>query len=108
MAENRPSVGVPSPFRLLASSLWRMMRSESLTKRYNASVALDNLTSTVQPGEVFCLLGANGAGKTTAINLFLTFGHPTSGTATIRVEIDLFSSPLVDDLPPTVISRGLV
>ena len=38
------------------------------------------LTLTVQSGEVFCLLGANGAAKTTTINLFLNFVQPTSVT----------------------------
>jgi ABC-2 type transport system ATP-binding protein len=70
-----------------------MLSAESLTKRYQAITALDKLTLTVQPGEVFCLLGANGAGKTTTINLFLNFVQPTSGTATIN-GIDVTKEPL--------------
>jgi ABC-2 type transport system ATP-binding protein len=61
-----------------------MLEAINLTKRYNGTTALDNLTLSVQPGEVFCLLGANGAGKTTTINLFLNFVEPTSGTAKIN------------------------
>lgn len=60
-----------------------MLEAVNLSKRYNGSVALDGLDLTVEPGEVFCLLGANGAGKTTTINLFLSFVEPTSGTARI-------------------------
>jgi len=61
-----------------------MLEASALTKQYNGVAALDNLTLRVEPGEVFCLLGANGAGKTTAINLFLNFIEPTSGTARIN------------------------
>jgi ABC-2 type transport system ATP-binding protein len=61
-----------------------MLETIGLTKRYNGTTALDNLTLRVDPGEVFCLRGANGAGKTTTINLFLNFIPPTSGTALIN------------------------
>ncbi len=70
-----------------------MLEAVSLTKRYGSQTALDNLTLTVEPGEVFCLLGANGAGKTTTINLFLNFIQPTSGTAKIN-GIDVTAQPL--------------
>jgi ABC-type uncharacterized transport system ATPase subunit len=77
MAGNGPSVG----FSLVSDdgliAVRRMLCAESVTKRYQAHTALDNLTLTVQPGEVFCLLGANGAGKTTTIDLFLNFVQPT-------------------------------
>jgi ABC-2 type transport system ATP-binding protein len=70
-----------------------MLQARHLSKKYNSVVALDDLTLTVQPGEVFCLLGANGAGKTTTINLFLNFIPPSSGTATIN-GIDVTQAPL--------------
>lgn len=70
-----------------------MLQAAALTKRYDSHTALDNLTLTVQPGEVFCLLGANGAGKTTTINLFLNFIQPSSGTATIN-GLDVTTAPL--------------
>jgi len=54
-----------------------------LSRTFGATVAVDHLSLTIQPGEVFCLLGANGAGKTTTINLFLNFISPTSGEARI-------------------------
>lgn len=47
-------------------------------------MALNNLNLTVEPGEIFCLLGQNGAGKTTTINLFLGFTEATSGEAKIN------------------------
>ncbi|MSO52334.1 MAG: ABC transporter ATP-binding protein [Acidobacterium sp.] len=70
-----------------------MLVAKELSKRYNDVTALDSLNLTVQPGEVFCLLGANGAGKTTTINLFLNFIDPTSGTATIN-GLDVTKAPL--------------
>jgi len=61
-----------------------MLRTKNLTKKYGEQTALDNLNLTVQPGEIFCLLGANGAGKTTTINLFMNFIQPTSGQVFIN------------------------
>ena len=49
-----------------------MIDIKGLTKRYeDSAIALDHVTYSIQPGEVFCLLGANGAGKTTTINILL-------------------------------------
>ena len=71
-----------------------MLQAIDLTKRYeDGLLALDNLSLEVKEGEIFCLLGANGAGKTTAINLFLNFIDPTSGTALIN-GIDVTKDPL--------------
>jgi ABC-2 type transport system ATP-binding protein len=70
-----------------------MLQAILLTKQYDAHVALDRLNLSVEPGEVFCLLGANGAGKTTTINLFLNFVEPTSGTALIN-GVDVTSDPV--------------
>ncbi len=55
-----------------------------LTKKYDTATALDRLTLSIQPGEIFCLLGQNGAGKTTTINLFLGFTQASSGKAFIK------------------------
>lgn len=60
-----------------------MLQAENLTKRFGDVTALADLTLTVEPGEIFCLLGANGAGKTTTINLFLNFVSPTAGVARV-------------------------
>ncbi|HWL06842.1 MAG TPA: ABC transporter ATP-binding protein [Planctomicrobium sp.] len=56
-----------------------MLKTIDLVKQYGSHTALQGLNLTVEPGEVFCLLGANGAGKSTTINLFLNFIAPTSG-----------------------------
>lgn len=55
-----------------------------LTKKYDTATALNKLTLSIQPGEIFCLLGQNGAGKTTTINLFLGFIQASSGRALIK------------------------
>jgi ABC-2 type transport system ATP-binding protein len=60
-----------------------MIEARDLSKSFGATVAVDRVSWSIQPGEVFCLLGANGAGKTTTINLFLNFITPTSGEARI-------------------------
>jgi ABC-2 type transport system ATP-binding protein len=70
-----------------------MLEAIGLSKTYGAHAALTDLNLTVQPGDVFCLLGANGAGKTTAINLFLNFVPPTAGTARVA-GVDVVERPL--------------
>ncbi|UMB60765.1 ATP-binding cassette domain-containing protein [Lutibacter sp. A80] len=61
-----------------------MIKTEKLTKKYGNFTALNELTLHVNPGEIYCLLGANGAGKSTTINLLLGFIKPTSGAAFIN------------------------
>ena len=59
------------------------IKTTSLTKQYGKQTALDSLNLSVQDGELFALLGVNGAGKTTAIKLLSCLMTPTSGTASI-------------------------
>lgn len=61
-----------------------MIKTNNLTKRYGDFTALNNLNLEIQKGEIFCLLGANGAGKSTTINLLLNFITPSSGKAYIN------------------------
>lgn len=64
-----------------------------LTKMYGEQKAVDQLTLTIEKGEVFGLLGPNGAGKSTTILMLLGLIEPTSGT--IRVNgIDPVRNPL--------------
>ena len=64
-----------------------------LTKRYGAVTAVDNLTLSVQQGEVFGLLGPNGAGKTTTTLMLLGLTEPTEGSASI-LGVDCTRDPL--------------
>jgi len=71
-----------------------MLEAKDLTKRYeDGLLAVDHLNFKVEPGEIFCMFGANGAGKTTAINIFLGFIPPTEGTALIE-GVDVVKEPL--------------
>lgn len=71
-----------------------MLQAIGLTKRYeDGHLALDSLNLEIGQGEIFFLLGANGAGKTTSINIFLNFIEPTSGKALID-GIDVVENPL--------------
>lgn len=54
-----------------------------LTKRFGDFTAVDHLTFDVDRGEIFGFLGANGAGKTTAMRILCGLSHPTSGEATV-------------------------
>jgi ABC-2 type transport system ATP-binding protein len=55
----------------------------NLKKSYGRTVALHDLTLSVQPGEVFGFLGPNGAGKTTTVKILLGLVRPTAGQARI-------------------------
>lgn len=56
---------------------------EHLTKRYGDFTALNDLTLSLNAGEILGLIGPNGAGKTTTIKILVGLSRPTSGTATI-------------------------
>jgi ABC-2 type transport system ATP-binding protein len=56
---------------------------ENVTKNYGSVKALDGLSLKLYPGEIVALLGANGAGKSTAVRLLLGLSSPTSGKARI-------------------------
>ena len=59
------------------------VETKGLTKTYGKSVALDDLSIGVRPGEILVLLGPNGSGKTTLLHLLSTVLKPTRGTATV-------------------------
>jgi ABC-2 type transport system ATP-binding protein len=54
-----------------------------LSKRFGAVQAVDALSFSVEPGEIFGLMGHNGAGKTTTLRMLLGLTHPTAGSATV-------------------------
>jgi ABC-2 type transport system ATP-binding protein len=55
--------------------------TQELTRHFGKFVAVDDLTFTVEAGEIFGLLGSNRAGKTTTIKMLNTLLPPTSGLA---------------------------
>lgn len=54
-----------------------------LTKRFGDFTAVDDLSLDVRKGEIFGFLGANGAGKTTAMRMLCGLSRPTSGSGTV-------------------------
>jgi len=61
-----------------------IIKVENLVKRFGELVAVDDVSFTVAPGEIFGFLGPNGSGKTTTINILCTLSKPTSGRAIIH------------------------
>ena len=60
-----------------------IISTENLTKNFKDLTAVNNISFTVQKGEIFGFLGPNGAGKTTTIKMLTTLLHPTQGSAKI-------------------------
>ncbi|MBP6610834.1 MAG: ABC transporter ATP-binding protein [Paludibacter sp.] len=56
-----------------------VIKADNLTKRFGTFTAVDNITFEVKKGEIFGFLGANGAGKTTAMRMLSGLSIPTSG-----------------------------
>jgi ABC-2 type transport system ATP-binding protein len=66
---------------------------DCLSKRYGRTVALDDVSLSIRPNELFALLGPNGAGKTTLIHILCTILAPDSGTVTLA-GFDVVRQPL--------------
>ncbi len=60
-----------------------MITANGLSKQYKNTIALHHLHLHIEAGSIYALLGANGAGKSTTINLFMGFIEPTAGEAFI-------------------------
>lgn len=60
-----------------------IIETHELTRRFGNVSAVDALTLSIQPGEVFGLLGRNGAGKTTVIKMLTTLLPPSGGSAAV-------------------------
>lgn len=71
-----------------------LLKLTDLSKRYdNGVLAVDNMNLEIHKGEIFCMLGANGAGKTSTLMLILSFSEPTAGTVDI-CGINVHKDPL--------------
>ena len=60
-----------------------VIEAEALTKKFGDFTAVDAITFKVNKGEIFGFLGANGAGKTTAMKMLIGISHPSSGNAKV-------------------------
>ena len=61
-----------------------MIKINNFTKTFDKNMAVNNLNLEIAKGEIYGLLGSNGAGKSTTINMLLGFIEPDSGSATIN------------------------
>ena len=60
-----------------------VIQTSKLTKRFGDFIAVDEITFQVNKGEIFGFLGANGAGKTTAMRMLTGLSKPSSGSAKV-------------------------
>ncbi|HEY9787468.1 MAG TPA: ABC transporter ATP-binding protein, partial [Candidatus Obscuribacterales bacterium] len=65
---------------------------EKLTKKFGQQIAVNELSFSVERGEIFGFLGPNGSGKTTTIKMLCGLLKPTSGTATVN-GFDIIKEP---------------
>ena len=63
----------------------RVIEVEHLEKKFGNFTAVDHISFHVERGEIFGFLGANGAGKTTAMRMLCGLSKPTSGTGRVSV-----------------------
>ena len=57
--------------------MMKVITAHNLTKRFGSFTAVDGISFEVEKGEIFGFLGANGAGKTTAMRMFCGWSRPT-------------------------------
>jgi ABC-2 type transport system ATP-binding protein len=60
-----------------------MIEVKNLTKRYGAKVAVNDISFSVEPGEILGFLGPNGAGKTTTMNIITGYLSSSEGSVTV-------------------------
>ena len=61
----------------------KVIQVKDLTKRFGSFTAVDGISFEVSPGEIFGFLGANGAGKTTAMRMLCGLSYPSGGSGTV-------------------------
>ncbi len=88
------------------------IKIEGLTKRYKDVTAVDNLTLSIESGELFSLLGVNGAGKTTTIKMLSCITEPTDGYAyllgnSIRSDIEAVKTLIAVSPQETAVAPAL-
>src|SRR5438874_8672197 len=69
-----------------------MIQVEGLSKRYARTVAVNDISFSVEKGDIVGFLGPNGAGKTTTMRILTCFMPPTDGTASVA-GFDVFEKP---------------
>ncbi len=75
-----------------------VIRTVDLTKKYKDVLAVDRLNLQIEQGELFALLGVNGAGKTTVVKLLSCLAKPTSGDAFVGGNSIVQNAPAVKSI----------
>lgn len=70
-----------------------MIEVNGITKKFGSLKALDNISFTLNKGELIGFLGTNGSGKTTLLRIIATYLEPTKGTVTVN-GFDILTNPL--------------
>ncbi|MBP3605370.1 MAG: ABC transporter ATP-binding protein [Clostridia bacterium] len=88
------------------------IETRNLTKKYKDITAVDELSLTVEEGELFSLLGVNGAGKTTTVKMLSCLSAPTQGDAfifgkSIRTETAAVKKQIAVSPQETAVAPGL-
>tara|TARA_R110001583_G_scaffold114468_2_gene264956 strand:+ start:1279 stop:2019 length:741 start_codon:yes stop_codon:yes gene_type:complete len=76
-----------------------VIKVENLTKKFGDFTAVNAISFEVKKGEIFGFLGANGAGKTTAMKMLIGISKPTSGNAQVA-NFDVYKNP--DDIKKNI------
>ncbi|MEY4616020.1 MAG: putative ATP-binding component of a transport system [Pseudomonadota bacterium] len=88
----------------------KALEVSALTKTYGTTCAINNLSFSIEAGEIFGLLGPNGAGKTSLISILTTLEEPSSGGAKIFGHDVLtqsdFTKPLLGVVPQEIVTHG--
>ncbi len=80
----------------------RLLRTEGLTRHFGGVAAVEDLALEVEPGEIFGLIGPNGSGKTTALNMLSGFLAPQRG------RVWLYGEDVTNLQPAALARRGLL
>ncbi len=77
---------------MIKNATKNVIEVKELTKRFGTFTAVDHISFTVKQGEIFGFLGANGAGKTTAMRMLCGLSKPTSGNGLVA-DYDIATQP---------------
>ena len=80
---NPPGIDKSEELRVKSEELENVIEVEHLVKAFGSFHAVDDISFSVKKGEIFGFLGANGAGKTTAMHMLTGLNQPTSGTGRV-------------------------